>query len=129
MSMKLLLDECVTRFLKRDLVGHNVSTVAEAGLSGFKNGDLLREASSAFDVLITVDQNIQHQQNIRPLSIAVVILVARGITYDHLKPMVPQVENVLKTIKPGEMIKIRSKETMAAYKKAELQSSRQRSNQ
>lgn len=106
MSMKLLLDECVTRFLKRDLVGHNVSTVAEAGLSGLRNGTLLREASSSFDVLITVDRNIQHQQNIRSLPIAVVILVARGITYAYLKPMVPQIEDVLKTIKPGKMVKI-----------------------
>jgi hypothetical protein len=108
--MKLLLDECVTRLLKRDLVGHNVSTVAEAGLSGLRNGALLREASGSVDVLITVDRNIQHQQNISSLQIAVIILAARGITYVHLKPLVPEVETVLKTIKPGEIIKIEAKE-------------------
>jgi hypothetical protein len=43
--MKLLLDECVTRFLKRDLIGHDVHTVDEAGFKGLKNGALLRAAS------------------------------------------------------------------------------------
>lgn len=43
--MKLLLDECVTRFVKRDLSGHTVHTVEEAGLKELENGDLLRAAS------------------------------------------------------------------------------------
>ena len=40
--MKLLLNECVVRDLKRDLVGHDVSTVVEAGSGGLENGELLR---------------------------------------------------------------------------------------
>lgn len=56
--MKLLLDECVTRLLKRDLTGHEAKTVAEAGFRGLRNGDLLRAASADFDVLITVDRNL-----------------------------------------------------------------------
>ena len=56
--MKLLLDECVTRHLKRDLAGHEVHTVEDAGLKGLENGDLLRAASGAYEVLITVDHNI-----------------------------------------------------------------------
>ncbi|HXI23379.1 MAG TPA: DUF5615 family PIN-like protein [Pyrinomonadaceae bacterium] len=74
--MKLLLDECVTRFLKRDLVGHEVSTVAEAGLRGLKNGALLSAASESFDVLLTVDRNLPFQQNINTLQIAVLLLIA-----------------------------------------------------
>jgi predicted nuclease of predicted toxin-antitoxin system len=104
--MKLLLDECVTRKLKRDLAGHDVLTVTDAGFRGLKNGALLRAASGTFDVLITVDRNLQYQQNIRSLPIAVVIIVAGGITYDKLKPVGPLIENALKTINPGEMIKI-----------------------
>jgi len=56
--MKLLLDECVVRDLKRDLVGHEVSTTVEAGFGGLENGELLRAASSQYDVLITVDRNL-----------------------------------------------------------------------
>ena len=56
--MKLLLDECVTRYRKRDLIGHDVSTVDEAGFKGLKNGALLRAADGNFDVLVTVDKSI-----------------------------------------------------------------------
>jgi len=56
--MKLLLDECVVRDLKEDLIGHEVSTVVEAGFGGLENGELLRAASSHYDVLITVDRNL-----------------------------------------------------------------------
>jgi Domain of unknown function (DUF5615) len=56
--MKLLLDECVTRHLKRDLTGHEVHTVEEAGFKGLENGDLLKAASGVYEVLITVDQNL-----------------------------------------------------------------------
>jgi hypothetical protein len=62
--MKLLLDECVARDLKRDLTGHDVMTVVEAGYQGLKNGALLRVASSAYDAFITVDRNLPFQQNI-----------------------------------------------------------------
>ena len=43
--MKLLLDECVTVDLKKDLANHEVRTVVEAGYKGLKNGDLLRAAA------------------------------------------------------------------------------------
>ncbi len=67
--MKLLLDECVARDLKRDLSGHEVVTVVEAGYKGLKNGELLRAASPVYDAFITVDRNLPFQQNIRSLQI------------------------------------------------------------
>ena len=72
--MKLLLDECVTRYLKPDFIGHDVSTVDEAGFKGLKNGALLRAASGKFDVLVTVDKSIRHQQNLQSFQIAVLLL-------------------------------------------------------
>lgn len=77
--MKLLLDECVTRHLKRDLAGHEVHTVEEAGFKGLENGDLLRTASGVYEVLITVDRNLPYQQNIAGLNIA--ILQGRDISH------------------------------------------------
>jgi hypothetical protein len=104
--MKLLLDECVVYDLKRDLVGHEVATVVEAGFGGLENGELLRAASGAFDVLITVDRNLPFQQNIGSFQIAVLILMAQGITYPHLKPLVPAVLASLSTIQPGELLRV-----------------------
>jgi predicted nuclease of predicted toxin-antitoxin system len=67
--MKLLLDECVPRPLKRDFQLHETHTVSEAGFTGLKNGALLRAAANAgFEVLITVDQNLIHQQNLTTLA-------------------------------------------------------------
>ena len=104
--MKLLLDECVTRFVKRDLPGHEVHTVEEAGFKGLENGDLLRVATGTYDALITVDQNLSYQQNVAGLDLAILVLAAKRNSYARLKPLLPRALNVLKTIKPGEMIRI-----------------------
>ncbi|HYV25875.1 MAG TPA: DUF5615 family PIN-like protein [Pyrinomonadaceae bacterium] len=104
--MKLLLDECVTRFLKRDFVGHEVSTVEDAGLKGLENGDLLKAAAGIFDVLVTVDRNIPHQQNLSGLGIAVLILSTKRNNYARLKPLVPDALKALQTIKPGDTISV-----------------------
>jgi len=102
--MKVLLDECVTRYLKRDFIGHEVFTVEEAGFKGLKNGRLLQAASGRYEVLVTVDQNLQYQQNLKGLAVAVVVLKAQRSTYPVLKPLMPQVLETLKKIRPGDII-------------------------
>ncbi len=102
--MKVLLDECVTRYLKRDFTGHQVLTIEEAGFKGLKNGRLLQAASGKYDVLVTVDQNLQYQQNLKTLAIAIIVLNAERSTYPMLKPLMPQVLETLEKIKPGEML-------------------------
>ena len=62
--MKLLFDECVPRPLRREFVGHDVSTIEQAGYKSLKNGALLKAASQDFEVLVTVDKNIEYQQNL-----------------------------------------------------------------
>jgi predicted nuclease of predicted toxin-antitoxin system len=104
--MRLLLDECMPRRLKHDFVGHTVATVEEAGLKGLKNGQLLNAASGNFDVLITVDQNLPHQQNPVTLNIAILILFALSNRYQDLKPLVPKSLESLKQIRPGEIMQV-----------------------
>lgn len=104
--MKVLLDECVTRYLKRDFTGHEVHTIEEAGFKGLKNGRLLQAASSRYDVLVTVDQNIKYQQNLKTSDVAIIVLKAKRSTYPLLKPLIPQVLEFLEKIKPGEVIVI-----------------------
>ena len=53
--MRILLDESLPRRLRRVFAGHEVVTVAEAGWSGFENGDLLRLAATCFDIFVTAD--------------------------------------------------------------------------
>jgi hypothetical protein len=104
--MRILLDECVTRYLKRDLVGHQVTTVQEAGLGGLKNGALLRAAAGRYDVFVTVDQNLSYQQNLGAFDIAVLILVAKNNTYAALKPLAPKVLQLLQTIESGTAVRV-----------------------
>lgn len=104
--MKVLLDECVTHYLKRDFAGQDVFTVEEAGFKGLKNGQLLQAASGKYDVLITVDRNLQYQQNLKNIGVAVIILKAQRSTYPMLKPLMPQVLLLLGRIKEGEIVTI-----------------------
>ena len=102
----MLLDECVTRFVKRDLIGHDVHTIEEASLKGLENGDLLRAASGTYDVLITVDQNLPYQQNVAGLNIAIIVLAAKRNSYARLKPLLPRALKALETIKSGDVMRI-----------------------
>jgi len=105
--MKLLLDECTPKRLLLDFVGHDVQTVEDAGFKGLKNDALLQRARNAFDVLITVDQNLPFQQNAATLPIPVVILAAPSNRYSDPKILVPRVLEILLTIETGEIVMVR----------------------
>jgi hypothetical protein len=109
--MKLLLDECVTSYLKPEFVGHEVSTIEEAGFKGLKNGKLIAAAAGKFDVRVTVDQNLRFQQNLENLEIAVLVLRARRSTYPMLKPLIPEALELLDRVKVGEVVTVSSKES------------------
>jgi hypothetical protein len=102
--MKLLLDECVTNYLKPEFAGHDVSTIDEAGFKGLKNGKLLEAAAGTFEVLVTVDQSLRFQQNLENLSIAILVLRARRTAYPFLKPLIPKALEALETIQIGDVI-------------------------
>ena len=104
--MRVLLDECTPRKLRRDLLEHEVRTVPEMGWNGTKNGALLRLAGSEFDVLLTVDSNMEYQQNTADLPIAVIVLLAHKNDVDVLRPLMPQVRELLPTIEPGRVYRI-----------------------
>src|SRR5438067_11917328 len=100
--MRILLDECVPRPLRRELPGHDVRTVPEMGWSGKKNGDLLRlMVPQGFEVLLTADQNLQHQQNLKAAGVAVVVLAGATNRLADLVPLMPSARAALGSIQPG----------------------------
>ncbi len=105
--MRVLLDECVPRRLKRDLPGHDTLTAPEMGWASKRNGDLLRLAEQEFDVFLTVDQKLQDQQNLPTFNIAVIVLVAPNNTLAALRPLMPKVLESLPTAEPGQALVIR----------------------
>ncbi|MCI0486679.1 MAG: hypothetical protein L0229_08775 [Blastocatellia bacterium] len=104
--MKVLLDECLPRKLKRDVDGDFVKTVPEMGWAGKKNGDLLRLAEQEFDVLLTNDQNLEYQQNLKTFNLAFIVLVAHTNDIEDMKPLMPAANEALKTILAGEILYI-----------------------
>jgi len=89
--VRILLDECLPRRLKRELIGHDARTVPEMGWASKRNGELLRLAVGAFDAFLTVDRKLQQQQHLSEFNIAVVGLIASGNTLMDLQPLIPKV--------------------------------------
>jgi predicted nuclease of predicted toxin-antitoxin system len=105
--MRLLLDECVPLRLKQDLPGHDVYTVREKGWSSKRNGELLRlMRAEGFQCLLTVDQNLEFQQNLRESGVSVILIAARSNRLRDLKPAVPRVLDALSKIIPGEILRV-----------------------
>ena len=104
--MRILLDECLPRRLKRGLSGHEVQTVPEAGWASRRNGALLELAETRFDVFVTVDRNLSFQQDLRGSEIAVVVLVAKGNRESDLRPLIPRLSIALAAAAPGQIVRV-----------------------
>lgn len=76
------------------------------GWSGLKNGELLSRSAGRVDVFITADQNLQHQQNLRNLPIAVVVLTAKTNRIQDLRPLIPRLLEQLKKLAPRTLVRI-----------------------
>jgi hypothetical protein len=104
--VRVLLDECTPRRLRHDIPGHDVKTVVEMGWGGTRNGALLARAATEFDVLLRVDSNMEFQQNLATLPLAVIALVAYRNDIDVLRSLMPQVRELLPVIEPGRLYRI-----------------------
>lgn len=101
--MRVLLDECIDRRLAREIEGHEVVTVPQAGWAGIKNGELLRLAQGQFDVFVTVDRNLSFQQSLPGFSIAVIVLRAPTNRLKDMRPLVPRLIQALPLVSKGEV--------------------------
>ncbi len=103
--MKVLVDGCLPRYLKRVLVNHEVQTVQDAGWSGVKNGELLRLAETRFDVLLTAARNLRYQQNLAGRVISIIELPTN--TLSVVKKLTPELLRGLDGIDRGAYLQIR----------------------
>ena len=105
--MKLLLDQRLPKKLKRHFVGYDCCTAAESGLAGKVNGELLASAEHAgFDVLITTDKGLEHEQDLKDRRMAVLILLTKSNDPDDLLPLISKSLHALPFIKPGQILKV-----------------------
>ena len=72
--MRILLDECVHAGVRAAFPGHEVRTVSEIGRQSSADGPLLTIAQCSFDVFVTIDRSLRHQQEIANLQLAVIVV-------------------------------------------------------
>jgi len=99
--LKILFDQGVPKPLQAYLAGHEVSRAFQLGWASKKNGELLALAEEAgFEILVTTDQNLLHQQNLRGRNTALFIL-GRG-NWPEIKPHAAQIAAEINAVKqPG----------------------------
>ncbi len=102
--MNIILDECLPRRLIRDLHPHLATTVPREGWAGFKNGTLLKLVIPNFDIFITLDSNLVHQQNLNNIDLCIITLHAVNSRYETLSPLITQILTAIDNAQPGAII-------------------------
>ena len=105
--MRVLLDECLPAGLRRDLPGHDVTTVQRMGWAGTRNGALLPlVAGAGFAAFVTIDRGIEFQQRVAALPFGVVALRAPSNDIADLRPLMPAVLAALPALAPGHLVRV-----------------------
>jgi hypothetical protein len=89
--------------LAKEIAGHEVITIPQAGWAGIQNGELLRRAQNQFDVFVTVDRNLSFQQPLPKFTIAVIVLQAPTNRLNDLRLLLPQLQRTLPTAPKGQV--------------------------
>lgn len=85
LTLRVLLDENLPKRLLRMLpVDVEAWTVGQRGWKGIKNGELLADAESEFDILVTMDKGIPHQQELDSFDLLFILLQAKSNAYPEL---------------------------------------------
>jgi hypothetical protein len=90
--------------VKRAFIGHTVKTVFEAGWRSSKDGPLLALAQDQFNVFITIDQNLEHQQNLSKMTIGFVIARVRSNEITYYEPLFERLKEAAETVRAGQII-------------------------
>src|ERR1039457_3757367 len=101
--MRILLDECVNPRLRLAFPGDEVKSVAEMGWRALTNGALIKEASSFFDVLVTLDRNLRFQNRTGKYPLGIVVIVTQ---FNHLaayRPQFAEIRDLVRQTKSGQV--------------------------
>jgi hypothetical protein len=102
--MRILLDECVHAGIRKVFVGHSVTTVPQAGWSGIKNGKLLELIAGNYDVFLTIDQNIRHQQNLEGFPFTILFVAVPDNTMESYQPLFGAMLSAVAAATPGAVV-------------------------
>ena len=103
--MKELFDQGTPAPLRDHLPQHPVDTLAEKGWSDKDNGELLDLAErEGYEILVTTDQNLRHQQNLAGKQIGIVVLLSTAWPAISLRTR--EIYQAIATVRPGEIVEV-----------------------
>jgi hypothetical protein len=102
----VLFDHGTPKGLARALSGHTIQTAQSKGWDTLSNGALLNAAEEAgFDLLLTTDRRIRHQQSLRARRI--VLLVLTGSTrWSLVRQHADRIAAVVASATPGSYAEV-----------------------
>ena len=74
------------------------------GGAGVKNGELLKLVAAEFDIFITSDKNLRHQQNLTEIDIAIILLPSNQVPV--VKALLPQIDESLDSIGSRDVVEM-----------------------
>jgi predicted nuclease of predicted toxin-antitoxin system len=101
--MRILLDECVNPRLRLAFPGDEVRSIPEMGWRALTNGALMKAAASRFDVLVTLDQNLQFQNQAGNHPFGIVVLVTQFNHVAAYRPQFAEIRDLVRQTKPGQV--------------------------
>jgi predicted nuclease of predicted toxin-antitoxin system len=106
--MRVLIDECVDPRVKALFGDQEVATVHEQGWDTLEDGPLLSHAQEQFDVLVTIDANLEFQQNLSKLQIALIVLHVPKNQIAHYRAIRKELLAAIEKVRPGVVIHVRT---------------------
>ena len=104
-KLRILFDHNTPDPLRHYLSDHHVDTAEEQGWAGLANGALIRQAEgNGYDVLVTADQNIRHQQNLRHTNIGVVVLLSNR--WPLVREHTTEIVDAVRQVRPGLLLEV-----------------------
>jgi len=101
---RIIIDECVPNIVKRGLPDRDIVSVQNKGWGGIKNGELLKLVAAEFDVFITSDKNLRHQQNLSNFDLSVILLPSNQVPV--VKALLSQIDAALENIVKREFVEL-----------------------
>jgi hypothetical protein len=103
--MKIFFDQGTPAPLRLAFREHTVSTAYEMGWGHLDNGKLLAATEAEFDVLVTTDKNLRHQQNLTGRRLAVLILPTTN--WPQLQAHQAEIAIAVHALRPGDVVEMK----------------------
>ncbi|HSI73871.1 MAG TPA: hypothetical protein VK934_11910 [Fimbriimonas sp.] len=104
--IRVFLDENVDVRLAEQLSGCVVRSVRTEGWFGVSNGELLSRIENGFDVLITHDRGLEHQQRWAGRTLGLVVIRSESTDFSIYEAALPDLLQAIRGVRPGTVTNV-----------------------